>query len=172
MNKRVSALFCAALALCPMQAMIAAEPNGKVAPNCSLTPIGDGQAYELRQFRGKVLYVDFWASWCTPCAQSFPFLNDLNRDLKDKGLQIIGVNLDEAAEDAKAFLAKYPANFTVAADASQQCAKDFDVKAMPSSYLIDRNGVIRHVHLGFRPEEAKAFRALAEQLLTEEPERK
>ena len=96
-------------------------------------------------------------------------MNDLDRDLKASGLRVIGVNLDQSPEDAKTFLAKYPANFTVAADANEKCAKEFDVKAMPSSYLIDRNGIIRHVHLGFRPGEAEEVRVLAEQLLAEKP---
>ena len=171
MNQRILALLCAALALTPIQTIVAAEIGSK-APDCALTSINDTQRYDLQQFHGKVLYVDFWASWCPPCAKSFPFLNDLDRDLKDSGLQVIGVNLDQTPEDAKTFLAKYPANFTVAADANEKCAKDFDVKAMPSSYLIDRNGVIRHVHLGFRAGEAKELRVLAEQLLAEKPGQK
>ena len=75
--------------------------------------------------------------------------------------------MDESPEEAQGFLAKYPAHFTVAADATGQCAKDFGVKAMPSSYLIDRNGVIRQLHLGYRPGEAEEFRTLVEQLLAE-----
>jgi peroxiredoxin len=171
MNQRILALLCAALALTSIQTIIAAEIGSK-APDCALTSINDTQHYDLQQFHGKVLYVDFWASWCPPCAKSFPFMNDLDRDLKDSGLQVIGINLDQAPEDAKTFLAQYPANFTVAADANEKCAKSFDVKAMPSSYLIDRNGVIRHVHLGFRPGEAKELRVLAEQLLAEKPGQK
>jgi peroxiredoxin len=171
MNQRILVLFCAILALIPIQTIRAAEIGGK-APDCALTSINDNQRYDLQQFQGKVLYVDFWASWCPPCAKSFPFLNGLDRDLKGSGLQVIGVNLDQAPEDAKTFLAKYPANFTVAADANEKCAKDFDVKAMPSSYLVDRNGVIRHVHLGFRSGEAEELRALAEQLLAEKPGQK
>jgi len=171
MTQRIVTFLCAVLAFGPLQMAFAAEV-GREAPNCALNAIGDAKAYGLKQFKGQVVFVDFWSSWCGPCAQSFSFLNELHRDLKDRGLQVIGVNLDEAAEDAKAFLAAHPANFTVVADANQQCAKDFDVKAMPSSYLVDRNGVIRHVHLGFRLEEAKAFRALAEQLLAENTERK
>ena len=171
MNQRILALFCTTLALGPIQTIIAAETGGK-APDCALTSINDTQRFNLQQFRGKVIYVDFWASWCPPCAQSFPFMNVLDHDLKDSGLQVIGINLDQAPEDAKAFLAKYPPNFTVVADANEKCAKDFDVKAMPSSYLVDRNGVIRHVHLGFRPGEAEELRVLAEQLLAEKPEQK
>jgi peroxiredoxin len=172
MNQRLSALLSAALALTPLVATQAAE-IGSIAPDCTLTTmINDSQHYDLKQFHGKVLYVDFWASWCPPCAKSFPFMNELDRDLKDSGLQVIGVNMDQTPEDAKAFLTKYPANFTVLFDASEKCAKGFDVKAMPSSYLIDRNGVIRHVHMGFRPDEAKELRILAEQLLAEKPEQK
>jgi len=166
------ALLSVMLAFSPMQTILAAGTVGE-APNCALTAIDNAQQnYALKQFRGKVLFVDFWSSWCTPCAQSVSFLNEMNRDLKDKGLQIIGINLDEVQDDAKAFLAKHHASFTVVADANQQCAKDFGVEAMPSSYLVDRNGIIRYVHLGFRPGEAKEFRALAEQLLAENPVRK
>ena len=79
----------------------------------------------------------------------------------------MGVNLDEDMADAKGFLSKYPAQFTILADVSKQCAKDFGVKAMPSSYLVDRKGVIHHIHLGFRPGEAKDLRTLVEKLLNE-----
>jgi len=171
MNQRILTLLCAMLAFNPVQKVIAAEAGSK-APDCTLASIGDGKSYNLQQFQGKVLYIDFWASWCPPCLKSFPFLNELEQDLKDQGLQVIAINLDESSEDAKAFLAKTPAQFIVAADSNEQCARNFDVQAMPSSYLIDRNGIIRHIQLGFRPGEAKELRALAEQLLAESPERK
>ena len=166
MNQRILVLLSAMLALIPLQTLVAAEIGNRM-PDCPLISINDSLGYDLQQFRGKVVYVDFWSSWCPPCAKSFPFLNTLNHDLKDSGLQVIGINLDEVTEDAKTFLAKYPANFTVTADVNAQCAKTFDVKAMPSSYLIDRNGIIRHVHLGYREGEAKELRALVEQLLAE-----
>lgn len=166
MHPQILVLLWAILAFTSIQTRAAA---GSPAPNCALTPWGNAPGYELRQFNGKVLYVDFWASWCGPCAQSFSFLNELDRDLRDRGLQIVGVNLDENPEDAKAFLAQHPASFAVAADASGQCPQQFGVQAMPSSYLIDRRGVIRHVHLGFRPGETEQMRALVEQLLVEQP---
>ena len=141
--------------------------TGSPMPACMVSPIGESQGSDLSQYKGQVLYVDFWASWCGPCAKSFPFLNEMHEQLKGQGLQIVGVNLDENADDAKAFLAKYPASFTVGADVSKQCAKDFAVKAMPSSYIIDRKGVVHHVHLGFRPGEAQEIRVLVEKLLNE-----
>lgn len=168
MNRHITVLLCALLALAPLQTMSAAESQ-RAAPDCTLSSLDGTHQYALREFRGKVLYVDFWASWCTPCAQSFPFMNTLDHDLRDKGLQVIGINLDESPDDAKDFLAKLPAAFTLASDTTQQCAKDFGVQAMPSSYLIDRNGVIRYEHLGFRAGEAEQFRLLVEQLLAEKP---
>lgn len=166
MNPKILVLLCAMLALPPMRSLAEA---GKAAPNCTLAPLGQRPGYDLSQFRGKVLYVDFWASWCGPCAQSFPFLNELHHALAQRGLEIVGINLDENPEDAKAFLAQHPAHFAVATDAGGNCPGDFGVQAMPSSYLIDRRGVIRHVHLGFRPGETGEIRGLAEQLLAEQP---
>ena len=144
-----------ALAVFCVNPLVFAADAGSAMPACKISPIGSTQTENLQQYKGQVLYVDFWASWCGPCAQSFPFLNEMHQQLKDQGLQIVGINLDENTEDAKAFLAKIPASFTVVADVSKQCATDFDVKAMPSSYLIDRKGIVHHVHLGFRTGDAK-----------------
>ena len=127
------ALLSALLALIPLSA---GADAGDVAPDCKLKPVGSGPEFALRQLPGKVRYVDFWASWCGPCAQSFPFLNELHRKLAGQGLEIVGINLDENSEDAQAFLAQHPAGFTVATDAGGQCPQDFGVKAMPSSYVI------------------------------------
>ncbi len=145
--------------------------TGKSAPDCKLSPLGESSEKMLSQYRGKVVYLDFWASWCGPCAQSFPFMNKLHKDLSGKGLQIIGVNLDEDAADAKGFLAKTPAQFTILADASGECPQKYDVKAMPSTYLIDRSGVVRQVHLGFKNGESAQLSQQVEALLNEAPHR-
>ncbi len=142
---------------------------GASLPDCTLTSMEDKQNLTLMQYQGKVLYVDFWASWCGPCAKSFPFLNGLHQQLKGQGLHIVAVNLDENLADAKAFLAKYPASFEVMADVSKQCAKDFDVQAMPSSYIVDRKGIVHHVQLGFKPGEAQDLQQMVEKLLHEKP---
>ncbi|GAB6140753.1 TlpA disulfide reductase family protein [Methylosoma difficile] len=166
MIKKLQLLFLLALLL-PSYASMALE-QGDPAAQCELTSWADQQKQTLAQFKGKVVYVDFWASWCGPCAKSFPFLNQLDNDLKAKGLQILGVNLDEDKAAAQAFLDKYPASFSIVSDSGEQCARSFAVKGMPSSYLIDKKGLIRHVHLGFRPSEAEEVRALIEQLLAED----
>ena len=165
MNQFIKILLCATLTLSTIQTLMASG-QGDVVPDCPLIST-DNVAHNLKQFQGKVLYVDFWASWCGPCAKSFPFLNQLDHDLKDRGLQIIGINLDENTDDAQAFVAKYPAYFMIATGNNQQCATDFGVKGMPSSYLIDRTGHIRYSHQGFRAGEAEELKILVEQLLAE-----
>lgn len=165
-SKLIVCVAAAIAALMPMQTAMALEVGSK-APNCALTAIGDGQKNSLSQFQGKVLYIDFWASWCVPCAKSFPFFNRLHADLAEQGLGIVAVNLDENPGDAQDFLAKTPADFMVAADINKQCANEFAVTAMPSSYLVDRKGIVRHVHLGFRPGEAEELRSLLITLLAE-----
>jgi len=155
-------VFCFAMTLSAL-----AQSDSDVPSSCMLTTLDGVPAHNLQALQGKVVYVDFWASWCPPCVKSFPFLSQLDHDLKDQGLQVIGINLDEKIADAETFLTNYPVNFEIALDTDKQCAKDFGVVAMPSSYLIDRKGVIRHVHQGFRPSEAKDLRLAIEYLLSE-----
>ena len=146
-----------------------AEHLDKISPSCVLTTLDGKPAHNLQELKGEVVYVDFWASWCPPCVKSFPFLNQLNHDMKEQGLHVIGINLDEKVVDAKDFLAKHPVDFSIAADPSKQCAKVFELMAMPTSYLIDRKGTIRHIHQGFRPGETEELRALITQLVMEHP---
>jgi peroxiredoxin len=94
-------------------------------------------------------------------------MNELHRNLKDQGLQVLAVNLDEKPEDADQFLSKVPAEFMVVADPNRQCGKDFAVEGMPSSYLIDRNGTVRLVNKGFRAGEVDEIRSTIKQLLAE-----
>lgn len=168
MNRFVTVLICILFVSVPIHT-VGAVTLGDAVPNCSLILHDDKKPYNIKQHQGKVLYIDFWTSWCGPCAKSFPFMSKLHSDLEQKGLQIVGVNLDEYPKNILEFLAKFPANFPVAEDHSQQCAKAFDVKAMPSSYLVDRKGIIRHIHIGFRSGEAEELRTIVEQLLAETP---
>lgn len=148
---------------------LSAEENTKPAPVCQLKIFDQTIPVDLEKFKGQVVYVDFWASWCGPCVESFPFMNKLHNTLKADGLALLAVNLDEELADAKNFLAAHKADFMIVSDPDQQCAKQFAVKAMPSSYLIDRKGMIREVHLGFRPGEIESFEAKVKQLLAESP---
>ena len=118
-------------------------------------------------YKGKVIYVDFWASWCMPCKQSFPWLNKMQTKYKDKGFEIIGINLDKDKELADKFLAAIPASFTIAFDPDGGSAEKFNVKGMPSSYLIDRNGFMRARHLGFREKDRESLENAIQDLLKE-----
>ncbi|MBZ4202400.1 MAG: TlpA family protein disulfide reductase [Methylovulum sp.] len=167
MKNFIFSCFFSALIVMSGQQMLWAEEITQPMPNCDLLLANKSANIHLKEHLGKVLYVDFWASWCGPCVKSFVFLNQLNTELKPQGLEIIGINLDENFSEAQTFLDKYPANFTIATDQAQQCATAFNVKAMPSSYLIDKKGNIRHVHLGFRADETAKINALIHQLLAE-----
>jgi len=168
MHRKTAAVLLALLANVSGTPARAAD-SGDASPNCTLNSIDGARAFDLGEFKGKVVYLDFWASWCGPCAKSFPFMNALHHELGGKGLQIVGVNLDENPEDAKTFLQQNPVDFTIAADKEEQCARKYDVKAMPSSVLIGRDGVIHHVQMGFRADEANELKAQVEKLLTETP---
>ena len=164
---RKLAVLAGGLLLVSAQAVMAAATEGAAAPDCKLSSLTDGSTAGVSQHKGKVVLVDFWASWCGPCGQSFPFFNDLHAKHKDQGLEILGVNVDDNVDDAKAFLANHAAAFSVVRDASMQCASDYGVQAMPSTYLIDRKGVVHHIHLGFRAGESQELRDLVEKALSE-----
>ncbi len=146
-----------------------AEHLDRISSACDLTTLDGKPAMELQELKGKVVYMDFWASWCPPCVKSFAFLNQLEQEMKDHDVHIIGINLDEKVKDAQEFLTKHPANFSIVADPTKECAKVFEVMAMPTSYIIDKKGNIRHVHQGFRPSETEELRALVTQLASEHP---
>lgn len=167
MIKQIKLLYVVLVLGFALVSPVMAESNEGVPASCMLTTLDGAPTHNLQALEGKVIYVDFWASWCPPCVRSFPFLSQLDHDFKDQGLQVIGINLDEKIADAETFLDKFPVDFEIALDPDKQCAKDFGVVAMPSSYLIDRKGVIRHVHQGFRADEAKDLRLAIEYLLTE-----
>jgi thiol-disulfide isomerase/thioredoxin len=156
-----------ALASICMDAVADNKVVGVEAPVCALSPLATPEAVDMRQLRGQVVYVDFWASWCGPCAQAFPFMNALDREFRERGLQIIGINVDEHPADARRFLAKHAASFRLAADPGGDCPRRFGVRAMPSSYLIDRNGVVRYEQVGFRAGATGKLRQVVEQLLAE-----
>ena len=144
-----------------------AQEMNKPAPACNIEPFQGGNAGSIQQFKGKVVYVDFWASWCSSCAESFPFLDMLQEQYQSQGLHIVAINMDENIEDAKDFLAKFSPKFMVVTNKDQQCAINFAVEAMPSSYLIDKKGNIRYAHIGFRAGETEELKKKVEQLLSE-----
>ena len=122
-------------------------------------------ALKLSDLRGQAIYLDFWASWCVPCRKSFPWMNEMQQRYGKHGLKVIAVNLDKDPELAAKFLKDYPANFTVAYDAQGTSAEKMKVQAMPSSYLIDRNGVLVQKHMGFKENDTASLEADIKALL-------
>lgn len=128
---------------------------GEQAPGFELPGRNGTVTFALAAHPDKVIYVDFWASWCGPCRQSFPWMNAMQQKYGSAGLEVVGINLDAEAKDADAFLAQVPANFTVAFDPGGDSARRFGVKGMPTSFLIGRNGMLIHAHTGFNEDGRK-----------------
>jgi cytochrome c biogenesis protein CcmG, thiol:disulfide interchange protein DsbE len=131
-----------------------------------ILPSDHGQV-DLAALRGRVVYLDFWASWCPPCRKSFPWMSDMQARYGSQGLTVVAVNLDPDRALLAKFLATYPPGFTVAYDPMGGVAELYDVMGMPSSYLIDRAGRIQSRHIGFRDEDAAALEAKIRALLPE-----
>ncbi len=126
-----------------------------------------GEPVELDALHGRVVYLDFWASWCVPCRQSFPWMQNLKETYESRGLTVIAVNLDHDRADAEAFLQRFHPGFQVRFDPEGRWAQQFKVQGMPTSVIIDRNGAARFTHIGFRPADGSAYTHQIEQLLAE-----
>lgn len=107
----------------------------------------EGELPDLRA--AKVVIVDFWASWCGPCRQSFPVYEELHRQYADDGVVIVAVNVDERPSDMEKFLSRHPVSFAVVRDASQEFVSKVSPPSMPTSFVLDGEGVVRFVHRGF-----------------------
>jgi thiol-disulfide isomerase/thioredoxin len=146
--------------------LLALEP-GEVAPPFEGAPLVGRAAVRLEDYRGKVVYLEFWASWCAPCRQSLPWLERLHREHGAAGLEAIAINVDAKPADALAFLKRHPVGFPVVGDAKGTIAALYNVQDMPSSYLIDRNGLLRTTYLGFNRGDTKTRRQAIAALLRE-----
>jgi thiol-disulfide isomerase/thioredoxin len=103
----------------------------------------------ISSHKGKIIYLDFWASWCGPCRKSFPWINDMQKTHQQQGFIVISVNVDNDKLLAEEFLSETPANFTIFYDPKGKIARKFKLKGMPSSYIIDRSGKVVSNHVGF-----------------------
>ena len=169
MTRGIARALCAWLAACACllaQDALAVEA-GMPVPQLSMGTLDGGRSIALAGLKGNVVYVDFWASWCVPCRLSMPALDEIYRKNKSRGFTVVGVNKDASVADAARFLARVPVSFDLVQDASDAAARGFDVKAMPSGYLVDRKGVVRSVHRGFTAESAAAIEREVESLLKE-----
>jgi len=129
--------------------------KGQVIKNFTLPlytdyDMGGKTEIQLQDLRGKVVVLNFWASWCKPCRQSIPWLNGLRSRYGSQGLVIIGVNVDAERAEAERFQRDVPIDFEVVYDPQGKLAERFELKGMPSSFVFDRDGKLAHTLLGFR----------------------
>lgn len=122
---------------------------------------------DFDQLKGKVVYVDFWASWCGPCRSSFPWMQSMHRKYANQGLEIIAINLDQEPELAQKFLQEYKPGFRVEYDTEGHLAEQFGVETMPTSFLIDRSGKARSKHKGFHTDKVHDYEQEIRKLLGE-----
>lgn len=140
------------------------------APNFRLPLLDRSAELSLAEHRGNVIYLDFWASWCGPCRKSLPLLNQLREDLRQQGVadfEILAINLDDEAAAGLAFLQEFPVAYPTLHDASGNTAQAYNLRGMPTSYLIDRNGLLRGTHQGFKPADIEGIRSAIYTLLQE-----
>ncbi len=136
---------------------------GQPAPTFEL-PARQGQL-KSADFKGQVVYLDFWASWCGPCKQSFPWMNEMNARYGSKGLRMVGINLDQKPDDARAFLNNKAAAFEVAFDPAGKTPRQYGIKGMPTSVLLGPDGRVLMVHTGFKPEDRQELEQQIKQAL-------
>ncbi len=128
---------------------LAAFELGDVAPGFSLPLLDRDASAALADYHGQWVYVDFWASWCGPCRQSLPLYEAMYTELAAHDLHILAINLDENREDATGFLAKHPVSYTVLWDPMGKTPAEWNVKAMPSSFLLNPEGRLIEAWAGF-----------------------
>lgn len=121
----------------------------------------------LSDFNGKVVLLDFWASWCGPCRASFPWMNKVMKRYKGMGFEVVAINLDQEVKLATEFLNQVPANFTVLQDEASVMPEAYGLIGMPSSYLIDKKGRLRAVHIGFHNSKVNEYESAIIELLQE-----
>lgn len=130
--------------------LAASSLEGQVAPDFVLRS-ATGENLRLSEYRGDVVLINFWATWCGPCRQEMPLLDDLYGRYKRVGFNLLGVNIDEDSRRAMQMVQELGVNFPVLFDENKEVSKLYEVEAMPVTILVDREGIVRHVHHGYKP---------------------
>jgi thiol-disulfide isomerase/thioredoxin len=150
--------------------VVAGVQVGQSAPPISLPLLAtdNAEVLTLYSLRGKVVYLDFWASWCGPCRVSFPQLEELRQELGPRGFEVLAVNVDEFEPDALRFLEEVSVSYPVVRDGAGDTPATYGILGMPTGYLIDRSGTVRLVHQGYRKSDGAALREDIIELLGEQ----
>ena len=136
------------------------------APNFTLKSLG-GKNLKLSEMTGNVVLINFWASWCGPCREEMPLLNDLHNKYQPLGFTVLGINVEEQVDSARGFLKNFPVDFPILLDSSNQVSKLYEVIAMPTTVVVDRDGKMRYLHKGYKPGDEKKYRDMVKKLIRE-----
>ncbi|CAN5229153.1 TlpA disulfide reductase family protein [soil metagenome] len=154
--KLLKTLTCLALAAFAGAAMAAVDLTGSEAPDFALKS-ASGENLRLSEFRGDVVMLNFWATWCGPCRQEMPLLDEMYQRYRKVGFELLGVNIDEDTQRAEEMAATLDITFPLLFDLDKTVSKRYRIQAMPVSVLIDRRGVVRHVHYGYQPGDEQGY---------------
>jgi peroxiredoxin len=135
-----------------------------VAPDFTLKSV-DGTNTRLKEFRGQVVLINFWASWCGPCRQEMPLLERIDERYKGAGFTVLGVNVEGKPGPAKEVASKAGVSFPVLVDENQKVSELYDLESMPSSIVVDRDGVVRYVHKGYKPGDETKYLEVVKKLI-------
>jgi len=159
-------LWASGLAGLLMAAAVNADVNSGPAPDFALKS-HSGENLRLSEFRGEVVMINFWASWCGPCRQEMPLLDELYTQYQPLGFTILGVNVEEDPSKAKQLLKENPVNFPILYDDKSEVSKLYKVVAMPSTVLVDRDGNVRYLHQGYKPGYEESYQHQVRALIRE-----
>lgn len=158
LNRRLRRALLCALATAAFAAPAAALDAGDTAPDFRAPALEGALPVSLSDYRGKVVYLDFWASWCAPCATALPVLDSFRDEFGADEFQVLAINVDSDPKKAVAFLSRRPVGYPSVTDPAGRLPQQFGIETMPTSFLIDRKGVIRLVHRGFKKSDADQLR--------------
>ena len=122
---------------------------------------------KLSEMTGNVVLINFWASWCGPCREEMPLLNALHKKYEPLGFTVLGVNVEEQTDKALGFLKNFPVDFPVLLDHKNQVSQMYNVIAMPTTVVVDRDGNMRYIHKGFKPGDEKKYQKMVKKLVRE-----
>jgi thiol-disulfide isomerase/thioredoxin len=134
---------------------------------CSLGTSALAAPLDVKQWSGRVVYLDFWASWCAPCRQSFPWMQKMQGAYESQGFTVVAINVDQSHADAERFLKRFHSDFQVRFDPAGSLAEQYKVVGMPTSMLLDRHGAVRFTHVGFLPVDEQKYEQQIRELLAE-----
>lgn len=170
MEKRIStymkSLLVMTAAVVMATATVSAGSRQSSAPDFTLKS-HEGENLRLSEYRGNVVLINFWASWCGPCRQEMPVLSELHDKYQALGFTVLGVNVESDSGKARKLLKDLPVSFPVVFDNDSVVSKQYDVVAMPSTVLVDRNGKMRYLHKGYKPGEEEIYLEMVRSLIRE-----